>query len=78
MVSLLAIGTLILAAFSLALYIDSTDNYPGDLLIWVANYRVISALIFFSLLMFLRSVREDGSKLWQKLLDIATKKFEAL
>lgn len=76
--STFSICILSLAVFALALYLGSSDDYPGSFLLWVANERVLATLIIFAVFMMHKSVREDGAKVIKKLLSPAFAWFEKI
>jgi len=78
LLSTFSICILALALFAFALYLGSPDDYPGSLLIWIANEKVLTILIVLAGFMVSKSVREDGFSQLKKVFDPAFVWFEKL
>jgi len=75
----LAGGVLVLSTFAFFIYIFGDAEYPGDLLVWVSNPRVLATLLFLVILASINTpVKNTGKILWLELLEKAEKKFSAL
>ncbi len=69
---------LMISAFALVLYVFGDSDYPGTLLLWVREPRVLVTLVFLVIISLTGSVRINGGKFWSGLLVKAEKKFDAL
>lgn len=73
-ISLVSISLIIISIVALGLWFGAHSSYFGSLLEMMGDYRILSTIIFFSGLMLVKNVRDDGRKPWLKLFKIAEHK----